>query len=169
MALIKLHEDILRISEKFQAGEDIGFKGMRPSGPLLQKTEYFESEVRGSDIDGWYLNEIKWPSSIRTDDPVFVQNILSQVTSDPPLLPVYDAVELLGHEDAEALVDRIQAQLEDPRFHPDRLKSAIDAASALQGAELPTDMEGFDPSQPLEPGVMNGAAEYAGSPDRSAL
>jgi hypothetical protein len=59
--------------------------------------------------------------------------------------------------------------LEDPRFHPDRLKSAIDAASALQGAELPTDMEGFDPSQPLEAGVMNGAAEYAGSPDRSAL
>jgi hypothetical protein len=169
-ALEAFHRDALQLYEKFAAGESMSYEGYRPKGKLGHSLEYFQApEIKGAEIKGWYRNQMKWPSFVRTDDPVWIQGILSQVTSQPPLLPVYDAVELLGHEDAEALLDRIGEQLEDPRFHPDRMEGAINAASALQGLELPGDLGGLDPTAPAEPGLMNEAAEASGSPYRSAL
>jgi hypothetical protein len=56
----------------------------------------------------------------------------------------------MGVEDVEAEIDRIGLQLEDPRFHPDRMTAATDAMATLGGQALPgMSMEG--------PGAVPGA------------
>ena len=169
MGMVELHAGAMCLVEEMAPGKEVSWAGYRPKGKY-GRTEYFESPViYAREIEGWYKNQIKWPSFIRTDDPMFVQNIIAQVTSQPPLLPVYDATEMLGHDDVEALRDRLEAELEDPRYHPERLESAIGAIGNMQNLELPTDLEGFDPASPIDPAQMNQAAEASGSPYREAL
>lgn len=173
IGLVHLNEAILCLYEKFMGGEEISVSGMKPKrygvrgGP---RVSYSES-LRGSEIGGWYKNRIKWPSALRTDDPVYVQNIIAQLTSKPRLLNVYDAMELLGYEDVEAMIDRLKAELEDPRFNPEGLKTAIDAASAL--SEMPGDlgaMAGLDPGMETDTDAgMAAAAQSAGNPNRDDL
>lgn len=171
LSLSRLNRAILRLFERFAPTEDLSYQGYRPTGLSMSRMEYFEtSDFKGRDIGGWYRNQLKWPSVLRTDDPIYVQNIISQVTSDPPLLSVYDAIEALGHDDAEGMADRIAAQLEDPRFHPDRLSGAISAATALGGAQIPPDLEGLLPGGgAMAGGDSVGAAGAAGNPNRDML
>ena len=167
MGLVTLNADTLRIYEKFLKGQPVKLQGVRFGRTPYQEKAY-EEEVSGSDVNGWYENRIKWPSALRIDDPVYVQSEIAKVTCDPPVQSVYDTIENLGVPDVEAALDRIAAQLEDPRFHPDRLKHAVDAAAALGGAQLPTDLEGLAGGG-VDPTLMNDAAESVGSPDRDAL
>lgn len=140
-----LNEYILMLWEQNMAGDQIKFSGRyaKQSGTL----KYYDVEITGEEIGGWYKNRIKWPSAIRTDDPVYIQNNLQQLQSDPPAMSLYTYLERSGTEDVEAEIDRIQQQLEDPRLHPDRLQSAVGAASAIEQAGLPMDGEygGFSP------------------------
>lgn len=167
-SLVMLNEDILRLYEQFSAGEAIDVRGARPKaggGP-----RFYEAQIMGREIAGWYKNRIKWPSALRTDDPVFVQNELQKMQSDPPAQSIYTTLENLGIEDVEAEIDRIRQQLEDPRFHPDRLKSAIEAATAFQGAQVPPDLEGLmPPGEGLDAADTNAAAVASASPHRDQL
>jgi hypothetical protein len=165
IGLSLLNADTLRIYEKFLKGEKVRLQGVR-FGRTPYQLRTFDHEVSGTDVNGWYENRMKWPSALRIDDPVYVQTELSKMTSDPPAQSVYDTLENLGIDDVEAHLDRIAMQLEDPRFHPDRLDSAVSAAGALGEMELPTDLEGLAvPDSTL----LNDAAESVGSPDREAL
>lgn len=142
--LSQLNEYILMLWEKNMEGDVIEFEGSYRKQSGTQK--YYDVSITGSEINGWYKNRIKWPSAIRVDDPVYIQNNLQQLTSDPPAMSLYTYLERAGTEDVESEIDRIQQQLEDPRLHPDRLQSAVDAASVVQGAGLPgTDLGGFAP------------------------
>lgn len=167
--LSELNEWILALWEKNKPEDVIDFRGRKHSAS--GSTRFFEVEITGSEIDGWYKNKIKWPSAVRTDDPVYVQSLQSQLTSDPPGLSLYTYLEEMGRDDVEAEVDRIQQQLEDPRLHPDRLNSAIDAATALQGAQLPGVMNGFAPDGGLggPPPEMPMAMQAAGNPNRDLM
>lgn len=170
MGLVILNEAILRLFEKFMKGEQIEVRGTRAKKPGSKQMVFFEVNMAGSDISGWYKNRIKWPSALRTDDPVFVQNEIAKMTAQPPLQSVYTTAENIGIEDVEAEMDRIKAQLEDPRFHPDRLDSALNAASTLSEVpQLPDEMSGFDPGASVTPDSMNTAAESAGQPNRDTM
>lgn len=139
-----LNEYILMLWEKNMPGDVIQFEGSYRSEYGSQK--YYEVSITGDEISGWYKNRIKWPSAIRVDDPVYIQNNLQQLTSQPPAMSLYTYLERAGTEDVEAEIDRIQQQLEDPRLHPEVLKSAVDAAATVEGAGLPgTDMGGLAP------------------------
>lgn len=176
-ALEQLNEAILRLYEQFMKGQDIDVRGSRPKRAGSKAMKFYEVVINGSDINGWYLNRIKWPSALRTDDPVYVQNIIGRATAQPILMSVYDALEALGEEDVEAHLDRVKQQLEDPRFNPQGLQSAIGAATALSEVpDMPTDMDGFDPG--YDPGDgegmgggpdMNTAAVAQGNPNRDTL
>jgi hypothetical protein len=167
--LQELNADTLRLYEKFAANDEITFQGMR-RGRTPYQSKPFKVALKGSEIAGWYENRIKWPSAYRIDDPVYVQNKLQLAQSDPPFLSAYDLLEELGYDDVEGRIDRIQTQLEDPRFHPERMKQAIDSALALGSGSLPTDLEGFaGGGGGLNSEDVNDAAEATGSPDRSAL
>lgn len=172
--LSELNEWILALWEKNQSGSQIKMKG-RYSGQS-GSSKYYEVEITGEEIDGWYKNQIKWPSAIRTDDPVYVQNNLQQLTSDPPAISLYTYLERAGVEDVEAEIDRIQQQLEDPRLHPDRLTAAVGAASTIQQNALPTDgeMGGFAPDGGMGPGLDQGGGladslEASANPNKDAL
>jgi hypothetical protein len=172
VGLVRLNEAILCLYEKFMSGEEISVKGSKPKragvrgGPRVP----YEEVVRGEEIDGWYKNRIKWPSALRTDDPIYVQNIIAQLTSKPRLLNAYDALELLGYEDVEAMIDRLKAELEDPRFNPEGIKTAIDAAASLSEVPDLGAMEGLDPGmQTPTDAEMGGAAQAAGNPNRDTL
>jgi hypothetical protein len=116
-------------------GDDISFQGQYFTQVGSSKT--FDISIRGKDIGHWYKNRIKWPSTTRTDDPVYVQNHLQQLQAQPfPALSLYTYLEEMGREDVEAEIDRIGLQLEDARFHPDRMTAGVDAAVKLQGAEV---------------------------------
>ena len=164
--LAELNEWILALWEKHSAGRQIRLRGRlwKASG----SSKYFEVEIKGSDIGGWYKNRIKWPSAIRTDDPVYVQNMLQQLTSDPPGISLYSYMEEMGREDVEAEIDRLKEQLEDPRIHPDRLNSAVDAMSAISGAGLPPGMEGLAPGGGLVPDTGAGLDGFANSLEAGA-
>ncbi len=171
--LSKLNEWILALWEKNSKGSLISFKGRKST--QFGTTRYFEVELTGEEIAGWYKNSIKWPSAIRTDDPVYVQNNLQQLTSDPPARSLYTYLEMAGVEDVEAEIDRIQQQLEDPRLHPDRLTSAIGAASTINQAGLPPGMQGFAPDAGVLPQTGMGGGSFAdslqsaGTPQSNAL
>lgn len=142
--LSTLNRYILMLWEKNMEGEVIHFEGSYQKQTGTQK--YYDVSITGSEIEGWYKNRIKWPSAIRVDDPVYVQNNLQQLTSDPPAVSLYTYMERLGIEDVEAEIDRILEQLEDPRLHPEVLTSAVDAAATIEGAQIPgTDMGGLAP------------------------
>ncbi len=176
-----LNEYILMLWEKNKSGDTIDFKGSYRKASGTQK--YFDISITGSEIDGWYKNRIKWPSAIRVDDPVYTQNQLQQLTSDPPGISLYTYMENMGIEDVEAEIDRVKEQLMDPRIHPDRLASAVDAAATVQGAELAGgDMGGFAPDGGLggppgdlapDTGLGNGAfgdqLHQSGSPYADTL
>lgn len=170
-SLVKLNEAILRLYEKFMAGDQIEARGVRPKRPGVNVPIFYDATITGREIGGWYNNRIKWPSALRTDDPLYVQNEIAKMTSSPPVQSVYTTLENLGIEDVEAELDRIKVQLEDPRFHPDVLKASIDAASALQSQPPMGGMEGLDPGAPtsVDGFSMDMAAEGAGNPNRDQL
>lgn len=171
MGLIELNEAILRLTEKFMKGQPIEIRQGATRGRSGQGWRYYDVTITGDDIGGWYKNRIKWPSALRTDDPVYVQNELSKSKGDassPPSQSLYTTLENLGVEDVEAEIDRIKQQLEDPRLHPDRLQAAVSAAQAFQESQLPAGMEGLDPVQaggaPVDPMAAGAALEASGSP-----
>lgn len=132
--LALLNTYILMLWEKNMSGQEISFQGSYKKASGTNK--YYEVTITGDEINGWYKNCIKWPNAIRVDDPVFVQNLLQELTSQPPAISLYTYLEERGREDVEAEIDRIQQQLEDPRLHPDVLNSAVDAAATVQDAQL---------------------------------
>jgi hypothetical protein len=170
LGLTQLNECILRLNEKFMAGQPIETRvSARGRGRASNSWRFYDVKMNGDDIGGWYRNQIKWPSALRTDDPIFVQNELAKASGDangPPKQSLYTTLENLGIEDVEAEIDRIKTQLEDPRLHPDRLEAAIAAASAFQESQLPAGVEGLDPVQGgAAPTMPAGAAlESSGSP-----
>ena len=172
VGLVRLNEAILCLYEHFMGNEVISVNGSKPkrSGVRGGPRVSYQEELRGNEIDGWYKNRIKWPSALRTDDPVYVQNIIAQLTSQPPLLNVYDAMELLGYEDVEAMIDRLKAQLEDPRFNPEGLRTAIDAAGALSDIPDLGELGGLDPGLETETDLqMGSAAQASASPHTEKL
>jgi hypothetical protein len=165
--LSKLNEYILQLWEKNMSGDEISFKGRYSTQTGTQKI--YDISITGKDIGGWYKNRMKWPSAIRTDDPVYVQNHLQQLTATPfPALSLYTYLEEMGREDVEAEIDRIGLQLEDARFHPDRMTAAVDAMSTLSGAAAggggQTTVDGSDGGA-----AFTDSMEAAGTPDQSAL
>lgn len=173
MGLIELNEAILRLTEKFMAGQPIEIRMSTAGGGRgAQAWRYYDVTITGDEIGGWVKNRIKWPSALRTDDPIYVQNELSKSKGDassPPAQSLYTTLENLGIEDVEAEIDRIKKQLEDPRLHPDRLNAAISAAQAFGEAQLPAGVEGLDPVQgggmaPIDPMAAGAALEASGSP-----
>jgi len=171
-ALSFLNRRLLQLTEKFGAAYKTTYRGYRPIGADMNKAKTTNLEFQGSEIQQWYENRIKWPSAIRTDDPVFIQNIVTQLTSDPPAISLYTALELLGHEDVEAEIDRIEQQLQDPRMHPDRLQAGQDAALAAGNGALAGRLMGGGAGGPLPPDnqtQMTGALEASGNPNKNAL
>lgn len=140
--LSELNRRLLEITEKFAKGELQIYRGNRPAGADHKGSKVVSETIKGEEIRGWYENRIKWPSAIRTDDPVYIQNMLSQLTSDPPALSLYSVLEKLGTEDVEAEIDRILEQLEDPRLHPDRLEAGVNAANQASGPALAGELLG---------------------------
>lgn len=170
-ALAQLNEYTLMLWEEFMKGDTIEFHGRYQTQHGSQKL--YDVEITGKDIGGWYKNRIKWPSAIRTDDPVYVQNHLQQLQAQPfPALSLYTYLEEMGVEDVEAEIDRIGLQLEDPRFHPDRMTSAVDAMTQLQGAAVPgmggTGADAYAPP-PGEDAAMMDSLQASGNPDQVAL
>jgi len=144
-----LNKYILMLWEKNMPGDIIHFEGSYRKASGTQT--YYDVSITGEEIEGWYKNRIKWPSAYRIDDPVYIQNQLQQLTSDPPAISLYTYQENVGREDVEAEIDRIKEQLMDPRIHPERLQSAVDAAASVSGAGLDP---GFAPDAGLGlPGV----------------
>jgi len=188
-ALSSLNEMILMLWEEFMKGDDISFRGRYATQTGTLKM--YDVALKGKDIAGWYKNRIKWPSAIRTDDPVYVQNHLQQLQAQPfPALSLYTYLEEMGVEDVEAEIDRIGLQLQDPRFHPDRMGAAVDAMTRLQGASLPQDPSAGSPDPmsgmagpmgsqspmggqpPTPPGAQNARADAlaaSGTPNQAAL
>jgi hypothetical protein len=180
-SLTKMNEYILQLWEEFMKGDHIEFRGRYETPTGAQKI--YDIAITGRDIAGWYKNRIKWPSAIRTDDPVYVQNHLQQLQAQPfPAVSLYTYLEEMGFEDVEAEIDRIGLQLEDPRFHPDRMESAVNAMTAMQGQQVPG--SGIPAQQGLglpEPGMdqmgappgeleaQNGALVAAGNPDQQVI
>lgn len=170
-SLQDLNAAILQLNEIFMKGEQIDMRGVRPTRAGVKTYTFYQAQISGREIDGWRENRVRWPSALRTDDPVFVQNELAKMQSQPPSQSVYTTLENLGIEDAEMELDRIKEQLEDPRFNPQGLETAINAATHLQDSALPTGMEGLDPAG--APGI--GAEEAnlnlrsAGSPHREQM
>lgn len=167
VALAQLNEAILRLNEKFMAGKPIEVRGSSRRRPGVQSWQFFDVKITGSEIAGWYKNRIKWPSALRTDDPIYVQNELSKSSGDasnPPKQSLYTTLENLGVEDVEAEIDRISRQLEDPRLHPERLQAAIQAAQSMQESQIPAPMAGLDPAMADANLGVEGALEASGSP-----
>lgn len=173
LGLEELNRDILMLYEKFANSEDIEISLNAFAGMTGRSRKFYNLTVRGSDVDGWYENRIKWPSAMRTDDPVYVQTELSKMKGDsenPPAQSQYTTMENLGIEDVEAERDRIAQELEDPRLHPGRTSAALEAAAMLGDANIPADLEGLAPGAGgISAEEMNGAAVAGGSPNRDAL
>lgn len=167
--LSRLNERILQLTEKFGAGQEFTFKGRVPSGKALQSSRLLNVTITGEEIGGWYKNRLKWPSAIRVDDPVYVQNDLAQLTSDPPALSLYTSLENRGIEDVEAEIDRILEQQEDPRLNPEGMAAGMDALGAAQTIGDP-DAAAMAGTMPGDGGeAFSGALEASGSPYTEAL
>jgi hypothetical protein len=164
MGLMELNECILRLNEKFMAGQPIEIRtSTKGRGRNVNSWLYLDIQMTGDQIGGWVKNRIKWPSALRTDDPIYVQNEMAKAKGDqanPPSQSLYTTMENLGIEDVEAEIDRIKKQLEDPRLHPDRLQAAIAAAQAFDGAMVPGGVDGLDPAS----ADAGAAMEASGSP-----
>lgn len=170
LGLEQLNEAILCLTQKFMAGQPIEIRVGAGKGRSADSWRFYDVQITGDEIGGWFKNRIKWPSALRTDDPIYVQNELAKSKGDassPPAQSLYTTLENLGIEDVEAEIDRIKTQLEDPRLHPDRLNAAISAAQAFQESQLPAGVEGLDPLQggaPIDPMEAATALEASGSP-----
>lgn len=165
-ALVHLNAALLRLFEKFHPGV-AAIMAVRPVGRSMQRAEGVSASVAGRTVGGFYASRIKWPSMLKTDDPVFVQNELQKANADPPKQSIYTTLENLGVEDVEAEIDRIKEQLEDPRLHPERLKQAIDAAQAFTGSPVGQDMSGLDGMEQdpsMAPALMS-----AGNPNMASM
>ena len=169
--LSTLNEYILMLWEEFMKGDVISFRGRFQTASGSQKL--YDVTMTGKDIAGWYKNRIKWPSAIRTDDPVYVQNLLQQLQAQPfPAISLYTYLESMGIEDVEAEVDRIGLQLEDPRFHPDRMDSAVKAMTSLQGQTIPGADAGGGAMMDQAPGAQGAFTDSmaaSGVPAQNAL
>ncbi len=139
-AMVTLNKRILQLYEEFASNRDIAFKGVR-AGKTPKSSRFFEVSIKGKEIEGWYESRIKWPSAVRTDDPAFVQMELSKLQSKPQAQSIYDTLENLGVEDVESHIDRIRAEHEDPRIHPEILQQTIDSLTTLGQSVMPPDME----------------------------
>jgi hypothetical protein len=168
MGLIELNEAIFRLNEKFLKAKTIDLRVSGAKGPAQNAWKYYNTTLTGAQINGWYKNRIKWPSALRTDDPIFVQNEMTKMKGDasnPPAQSQYTTMENLGIEDVEMERDRIKQELEDPRLHPERLQAAVSAAQAFAQGQMPAGVEGLDPAAPAAPIGDSGAAlEASGSP-----
>jgi hypothetical protein len=176
--LVLLNTAILALYAKFSAGTVIHAKGARPKRPGLNTYVPYASGITGDDMGGWFENRIKWPSALRTDDPVYVQNEIAKSNGDgnnPPKQSLYTTLENLGIEDVEAEMDRIKAQLEDPRLHPQVLQASTAAAARMQRSMLPDGTQGLDPATAAgaDPALGGSPAEFdaalnaAGNPNGS--
>ncbi len=145
--LSHLNQRLLQLTEKFGKSHITTYRGYVPVGADMESSRLVKLQFKGSEIEGWYENRIKWPSTIRTDDPGYIQSIVSQLTADPPLISIYTALERLGYEDVESEIDRISEDLEDPRRHPERQAAAIEAAKAGGNGALAGSLAGAGPSQ----------------------
>lgn len=171
--LSALNVAILTLLEKFAPSEDLSYQGYRPRGSTNSTYEYFETQgFKAGDLKKRYRNRIKWPAVLRSDDPVFIQSELSKMKSDaggPPAQSIYTTLENLGVEDVEMELDRIAEQLSDPRFHPDRLTGAINAATALTESSMDSDLSALMPGAGGDDAGLVDALGAAGNPNRDQL
>jgi hypothetical protein len=165
--LVLLNERILQLYEKFGGDHDYVFRGRVPVGLNLTATKYRYTITTKDDIRGWYNNRIKWPAAIRIDDPVYVQNQLAQLQSDPPAISLYTYLENMGIQDVEAEIDRIKEQLEDPRLHPEVMEAGINAVTQLAGGSAEGAAMAGEGAE--VGGDANGALAATGSPYADAL
>lgn len=166
--LSTLNERLLQLWEKFAGGENLSYRGHVPAGRNNASLKYRATSMMGSEINGWYKNRIKWPSAIRTDDPAYVQNDLSQLTSDPPAISLYTSLENRGVEDVEAEIDRINQQLMDPRMHPDRMQASMDAAAGAMESYVPP-IGGSEMGGAADPAALDQALMASAVPNKDAI
>jgi hypothetical protein len=142
-ALERLNRCILALYERFMAKDAIVFRTEKRSirGAAVQTTP-FDVSMAGEEIAGWHKNRMKWPSAIRTDDPVYLDGVLKKLSNPVQAISLYDALEELGYEDVEARIDRIRAEREDPRIHPEILAQTVESLTALGGLQDPA-MDGL--------------------------
>lgn len=163
--LSHLNRRLLQLTEKF-GGERMLYRGTEPVGADHRNTRAIHLQFSGKEIGGWYENRIKWPSAIRTDDPVYIQNIISRLTSDPPTLSIYTALEMFGHEDVEAEIDRILEQKEDPRLSPETVAQNVGTALQAGPPGVPAGLLGAGETEGAaasEGGGISGEALQAGA------
>lgn len=170
--LSHLNRRILTLTEKFAKGNQLVYRGHAPLGRDAGSTRMVEVMMDPADIGGWYENVIKWPSAIRVDDPVHVQTVISRLTSDPPAISLYSALEELGVEDVEEEMDRILEQREDPRLSPETVAQGSTSAMGYGDPMLAGQLAGVPPVGPPTGGggpPMAAALQGAGSPYTEAL
>jgi len=140
-ALSRLNTWILMLYEEKSSGQNIEFAGGRVLRRRFKGAATMEFPLKvsmpGKAISGWYRNSINWPSAIRIDDPVYLDGIMKQVQSQPQVISLFDAHEMLGYEDSEAMTDRIADEHEDPRIHPEILEQTVNSLSGLAGMNSP--------------------------------
>ena len=157
----------LALTEHFGKGTPMVFRGKRPVGKDLAQTRMQTVAMDPADIAGWFENDIKWPSAIRVDDPLHIQNVISRLTSDPPAISLYSALEELGVEDVEEEIDRILEQKEDPRLSPETVAQGAATAMGIGEPGLAGAIAG---APPPPGGPMDGGPLQAGaSPYTEAL
>lgn len=164
-AIALLNKRILQMYEQFSKSRPIEFRGTRPrrNQPGLGVSPYAVS-ITGKEIAGWYRNEPKWPSAIRTDDPVYIQTELSKLAAQPvQAISLYDFLENIGIQDVEAYIDRIRAEREDPRLHPEILQQTIESLTSMGSLGLGGDAGGLGalPTDPSDAGMGDEAAAMA--------
>ena len=160
--LATLNTWILMTYEAKSKGKPISF----PGGRVIRRTRKgaatqsfpLQVNIKGSDINGWYRNKIQWPSAIRVDDPVYLDGVIKQLANSPQLISIFDAHEMLGYEDSEAMSDRIAAEHEDPRHHPEILEQTVASLQGLAGLNDP-DAAGLTQDIEEVPGGEQGLTE----------
>jgi len=152
-----LNARTLQLIEKF-GSDKMRFRGRQPTGADNRGNRLLDLTFNANEVDGWYESRIKWPSAIRTDDPV------------------YSALEMLGHEDVEAEIDRILEQREDPRLSADTVAQNTSTALGAAPGALPGELLGAGtlgqplPGEGSPGGGLDGAAlQASASPATEAL
>jgi hypothetical protein len=169
--LSHLNRRLLQLTEKFGT-EKMHYRGLEPIGNDHRGYRAVNLEFSGKEIGGWYESRIKWPSAIRTDDPVYVQNQLSQLTADPPSLSLYTALEELGREDVEAEIDRILEQKEDPRLSAGTVSQNVNTALEAGPGGVPAELLGAPEAgapPDIESDISGDALQESASPAREQL
>lgn len=156
--LSHLNARCLAFTEKFGKGEERTYRGRVPVGRDLKNTRMIETAIDPKEIGGWFENIIKWPSTMRVDDPVHITSVIQRLTSDPPAISLYSALEELGVEDVEEEIDRILEQREDPRLSADVVAKGASTAMGIGDPALAGSIAGAPPPP-------NGAAPVPGGPE----